>query len=91
MFGTGWVMNVIYMALLKQSYWLIAWSLGRGIYPSEVLPHKVESPASTQYTFSEPLLNDIRTAVGNLDAGYSRILRVCRCVSEVVQRSSSRQ
>ncbi|XP_022989286.1 uncharacterized protein LOC111486405 [Cucurbita maxima] len=65
--------------------------LSRGIYPSEVLPHKVESLASTQYTLSESLLNDIRTAVGNLDAGYSRILRVCRCVSEVVQQSSNRQ
>ncbi|XP_023529577.1 uncharacterized protein LOC111792394 isoform X2 [Cucurbita pepo subsp. pepo] len=65
--------------------------LSRGIYPSEVLPHKVESLASTQYTLSESLLNDIRTAVGNLDAGYSRILGVCRCVSEVVQRSSNRQ
>ncbi|XP_038889056.1 uncharacterized protein LOC120078802 isoform X2 [Benincasa hispida] len=64
--------------------------LRRGIYPSEALPHKVESPASTEYTPSESMLNGIRTAVGNLDAGYLRILRVCRCVSEVVQRSSSR-
>ncbi|XP_022952683.1 uncharacterized protein LOC111455306 isoform X1 [Cucurbita moschata] len=63
--------------------------LSRGIYPSEVLPHKVESPASNKYTLSESMLNDIRAAVGNLDSGYSRILRVCRCVSEVVQRSSS--
>ncbi|XP_016902820.1 uncharacterized protein LOC103500493 isoform X2 [Cucumis melo] len=80
-FQSGWKVNLV----------LDISDLSRGIYPSEVLPHKVESPASTQYALSESMLNGIRTAVGDLDPGYSRILRVCRCVSEAVQVSSSRQ
>ncbi|XVF31940.1 hypothetical protein REPUB_Repub17cG0038200 [Reevesia pubescens] len=62
--------------------------LNCGVYPSEIQPYHFETPsAGTENLQYRPLLAEIKTAVGNLRAGYSRIIRLCRCVSQVVQSS----
>ncbi|XVE78281.1 hypothetical protein DITRI_Ditri13aG0132300 [Diplodiscus trichospermus] len=62
--------------------------LNCGVYPSEVLPYHLQTPTAGSENSSRPLLSaEIKAAVGNLRAGYSRILRLCRCVSQVVQSS----
>ncbi|KAK3184576.1 hypothetical protein Dsin_031862 [Dipteronia sinensis] len=58
--------------------------LNRGVYPSEILPHQLHIPTTgTQKSLSA----EIKVAIDNLPIGYSRILRLCRCISEVLQSS----
>lgn len=67
---------------------LIAWFLGSGVYPSEVLPNEIRAPnAGSDKSWSQSLMAEIKTAAENLRTGYSRIMRLCRCVSQVVQAS----
>ncbi|KAK6286809.1 hypothetical protein POUND7_012988 [Theobroma cacao] len=64
--------------------------LNCGVYPSEVLPYQLQTPtAGTENLQLRPLSAEIKAAVGNLRAGHSRIIRLCRCVSQVM-RSSGR-
>ncbi|XP_057505992.1 uncharacterized protein LOC130789283 [Actinidia eriantha] len=57
-----------------------------GIYPSEAIPYLLEGPAiASRKQLPEPLSAEIRAVTQTLKAGYSRIIRLCRCVSQVVQ------
>ncbi|KAA8526644.1 hypothetical protein F0562_008153 [Nyssa sinensis] len=60
--------------------------LNRGVYPLEIIPSQFEAPADiSQKLLPQPPLAEIRAAVLSLRVGYLRILRLCRCVSQVVQ------
>ncbi|KAL2458296.1 uncharacterized protein Fot_55773 [Forsythia ovata] len=64
--------------------------LKRGIYPSEALPSHLAAPVDgPQSSLSKPALAEIRDSVKRLSAGYMRIFRLCKCVSEVLQASSA--
>lgn len=60
-----------------------------GIYPSDAVPAvppQLEGPPDvSRKLLPEPQLAEIRAAVQSLRVGYSRIIRLCRCVSELVQ------
>ncbi|GMH12557.1 hypothetical protein Nepgr_014398 [Nepenthes gracilis] len=56
--------------------------LNRGVYPSEILPYDVEDANRKSSSSSESMSPDIRNAVGRLEIGYMRIIRLCRCISE---------
>ncbi|KAM7503802.1 hypothetical protein LguiB_002706 [Lonicera macranthoides] len=60
--------------------------LKRGIYPSDIVP--CFPAVGSKNSLSEPLLAEIRGAIRNLGAGYYRIIRLCRCISQVVQAST---
>ncbi|XP_021658884.2 uncharacterized protein LOC110648837 isoform X2 [Hevea brasiliensis] len=61
-----------------------------GIYPSDILPYQLQAYVCGTYTsLPESLLTKIKAAVDGLRVGYSRIIRLCRCISEVVQSSST--
>nr|KJB42699.1 hypothetical protein B456_007G164500 [Gossypium raimondii] len=59
--------------------------LNCGVYPSDILPYQLQTSATG--TESLALSAEIKAAVGNLRSGYSRIIRICRCVSQVIQSS----
>lgn len=58
-----------------------------GMYPSDIIPYKLEasSELSPPESLSEQLSAEIRAAVQSLSVGYWRILRICTTVSQVVQ------
>ncbi|KAF9594834.1 hypothetical protein IFM89_034817 [Coptis chinensis] len=57
-------------------------SLNRGVYPLQVRPRISVNPTQ------ESLSTDIEAAIRTLKAGYWMILRLCKCVSEVLNASS---
>ncbi|KAA3474769.1 Cytochrome P450 [Gossypium australe] len=59
--------------------------LNCGVYPSDILPYQLQTSATG--TENLTLSAEIKAAVGNLRSGYSRIIRICRCVSQVIQSS----
>ncbi|XP_004243880.1 uncharacterized protein [Solanum lycopersicum] len=59
--------------------------LNRGVYPSEVVPSQFAALAVPAKHSDDPLLGEIRDAVKSLRAGYMRIMRLCGCISQVVQ------
>ncbi|XP_075518696.1 uncharacterized protein LOC142552769 isoform X2 [Primulina tabacum] len=60
--------------------------LKRGIYPTDILPCQIAlSPDVHKCLLSESILDDIKDAFKSLKTGYTRILRLCSCVSQVVQ------
>ncbi|XP_073023877.1 uncharacterized protein [Primulina eburnea] len=60
--------------------------LQRGIYPTDILPCQIAlSPDVQKCLSSESILDDIKDALKSLKTGYTRILRLCSCVSQVVQ------
>ncbi|TYI55782.1 hypothetical protein E1A91_D11G164700v1 [Gossypium mustelinum] len=59
--------------------------LNCGVYPSDILPYQLQTSATG--TENLALSAEIKAAVGNLRSGYSRIIRICRCVSQVIQSS----
>ncbi|KAJ8568631.1 hypothetical protein K7X08_028164 [Anisodus acutangulus] len=61
--------------------------LNRGVYPSEVVPSQFAALAVPAEYSDDPLLGEIRDAVKSLRAGYMRIIRLCDCISQVVQAS----
>ncbi|KAK4341783.1 hypothetical protein RND71_037599 [Anisodus tanguticus] len=61
--------------------------LNRGVYPSEVVPSQFAALAVPAEHSDDPLLGEIRDAVKSLRAGYMRIIRLCDCISQVVQAS----
>ncbi|XP_073065242.1 uncharacterized protein [Primulina eburnea] len=64
--------------------------LKRGIYPSDILPFQIALPPDVQKcSLSESILDEIKDVLKNLKTGYMRILRLCSCVSQVVQAASS--
>lgn len=61
------------------------WFLGRGIYPSEILPYQIQvSESAAQVLLPESLLAELRAAAEGLESGYTRIMRLCKCISQVV-------
>ncbi|KAL1560932.1 hypothetical protein AAHA92_11087 [Salvia divinorum] len=64
--------------------------LKRGIYPSEILPLQLSSPVNSCTNPSSGIILDIiRDVVKDVRTGYMRILRLCRCVSQIVQTSTA--
>lgn len=60
-------------------------SLNRGIYPSDILPSQLTAFNGMNNTSGDPIIGEIRDAFKRLRAGYMRIIRLCRCISLVVQ------
>ncbi|XP_024028614.1 uncharacterized protein LOC21390286 [Morus notabilis] len=60
--------------------------LNSGVYPLEILPHQVQSPAAVAQKL-QSVSGEIRSVAENLEVGYSRIMRLCRRVSQVLQGS----
>ncbi|KAK8688683.1 hypothetical protein V6N13_087433 [Hibiscus sabdariffa] len=62
--------------------------LNCGVYPSDILPYHLQTPITgTENLQHQALSAEIKAAVENLRAGYLRIIRLCRCVSQVMQSS----
>ncbi|XP_027906776.1 uncharacterized protein LOC114166259 isoform X2 [Vigna unguiculata] len=58
-----------------------------GVYPAEVLPSQIYDPSSSsgeQKSLPSSLVDEIRTATESVRVGYSRIIRLCRCISQAV-------
>ncbi|TQD75925.1 hypothetical protein C1H46_038556 [Malus baccata] len=60
--------------------------LKSGIYPSEILPHQIQasSESAVEKALPESLLSETRAAAEILESGYTRIKRLCKCISNVV-------
>ncbi|KAL6506791.1 hypothetical protein OROHE_022228 [Orobanche hederae] len=59
--------------------------LKHGIYPSEMVPLLLASPGdSEENSSSGPIFDEIKESVKGVRTGYLRILRLCKCVAEVV-------
>ncbi|KAL6999851.1 hypothetical protein U1Q18_001007 [Sarracenia purpurea var. burkii] len=57
-----------------------------GVYPSEVIPSQFEGPLNVSGKLTpDPHTTEITAAVRGLRFGYLRIIRLCKCVSQVVQ------
>lgn len=63
-------------------------SLNWGIYPSDILPSQLTAMNGTNNASGDPIIGEIRDAFRSLRTGYMRIIRLCRCISLVVQGSS---
>lgn len=62
--------------------------LGSGVYPTEVVPYRLQALTGRVETFlCEPLLIEIKAAIGGLRGGYLRIMRLCQRISLVLQGS----
>lgn len=63
--------------------------LKSGVYPSEILPSHMTAPADeTHNSLSLQLLAEVRAAVQSLRVGCLRIIRACRCISQVIEASN---
>ncbi|KAK1418133.1 hypothetical protein QVD17_27272 [Tagetes erecta] len=59
--------------------------LRRGIYPADIVASQIEiSVDESQKSSNEKLSAEIAAAVQDLRVGFSRILRLCRCISQFV-------
>ncbi|PWA98589.1 hypothetical protein CTI12_AA017120 [Artemisia annua] len=59
--------------------------LKRGIYPSEIVTCQIDVPVDeSQKSSTQTLSAEISAAVKDLRVGFSRIIRLCRCVSQLV-------
>ncbi|TKY47867.1 hypothetical protein E2542_SST29928 [Spatholobus suberectus] len=57
-----------------------------GVYPAEVLPSQIyDASSGEQKSLPSSLVDEIRTAAERVRVGYSRIIRLCRCISQAVQ------
>ncbi|KAL0008746.1 hypothetical protein SO802_010248 [Lithocarpus litseifolius] len=62
--------------------------LNRGVYPSAILPKEMKaSTAKPESSWPQSLIAEIRDSAENLRAGSSRIMRFCRCVSQLMRAS----
>ncbi|XP_047334422.1 uncharacterized protein LOC124938093 isoform X2 [Impatiens glandulifera] len=61
-------------------------SLSWGIYPTEAIPFELEDGSLPKLAAGE--VTKIRAAIESLKAGYSRISRLCSCISELVENWS---
>ncbi|CAB4305025.1 unnamed protein product [Prunus armeniaca] len=60
--------------------------LNSGIYPSEILLHQIQhSVSAAEVVLPQPLLAEIRAAAESLESGHMRIIRLCKCISQVVE------
>jgi len=56
-----------------------------GVYPSGVVPYQIFDPSGgEQKSLSSSLAHEIRTATEHARDGYSRITKLCRCISHAV-------
>lgn len=64
--------------------------MSSGAYPAEVLPSQIYDSAASREQKALPslLVDEIRTAAESVDVGYSRIIRLCRRISQVVRGST---
>ncbi|XP_010542040.1 PREDICTED: uncharacterized protein LOC104815372 [Tarenaya hassleriana] len=58
-----------------------------GHYPGDIVPCKLleASPTGAESSLSDPILTEIKSGINDLGVGYPRVLRLCRCVSRVLQ------
>ncbi|CAN7048794.1 unnamed protein product [Brassica rapa subsp. trilocularis] len=63
--------------------------LTHGMYPGDIIPGEV-SGTETDGVASKQLMKEIESAVDGVGVGYPRILRLCRCVSKLLQSQSRR-
>ncbi|RDX84844.1 hypothetical protein CR513_34042, partial [Mucuna pruriens] len=57
-----------------------------GVYPGEVFPSQIYDPSSGEQ--KSLLVDEIRNAAERVRVGYSRIIRLCRCIDQAVQAST---
>ncbi|WVZ22942.1 hypothetical protein V8G54_001486 [Vigna mungo] len=61
--------------------------LSSGVYPAEVLPSQIYDPSRSsgeQKSLPSSLVDEIRTTTESVRVGYSRIIRLCRSISQAV-------
>lgn len=63
--------------------------LTHGMYPGHIIPCEVTG-TKRDVVASEQLMKEIEYAVDGVVVGYPRILRLCRCVSKLLQSQSRR-
>ncbi|KAJ0230034.1 Uncharacterized protein HA466_0311290 [Hirschfeldia incana] len=63
--------------------------LTHGMYPGDIIPGEVTGTKRDGFA-SKQLMKEIESAVDGVAVGYPRILRLCRCVSKLLQSQSSR-
>ncbi|XP_050205439.1 uncharacterized protein LOC126655347 [Mercurialis annua] len=64
--------------------------LNRGVYPSDILPYQLQAFVAGAYmSLPETLSAKIKDAADGLKVGYSRIMRLCKCISQVLESSST--
>ncbi|KAL5581675.1 hypothetical protein UlMin_014117 [Ulmus minor] len=80
-FGTG----------IKVTLTLDISCLNSGVYPTEILPYEINSPAAVRKEKLNSLLVEVKAAAENLEVGYARIMRLCKCVSQVLQTEACKQ
>ncbi|KAJ6777095.1 hypothetical protein OIU74_001136 [Salix koriyanagi] len=78
-FNTGWKVIVT----LDMTY------LNRGVYPSAAVPYQLQASTNGTHKLPESLSAQVKAAVDNLRIGFSRIARLCKCISQVVQSLST--
>ncbi|KAJ6751317.1 hypothetical protein OIU85_001813 [Salix viminalis] len=79
-FNTGWKVIVT----------LDMTCLNRGVYPSAAVPYQLQASANgTHKLLPESLSTQVKAAVDNLRIGFSRIARLCKCISQVVHSLST--
>eukprot|EP00257_Ricinus_communis_P019188 XP_015578103.1 uncharacterized protein LOC8288333 [Ricinus communis] len=64
--------------------------LNCGVYPSEIFPYRLQAlVAGTYMPLAESLSAKIKAAADGLTVGYLRIIRLCRCISQVLESLST--
>lgn len=61
-----------------------------GMYPGDIIPGEVSGTERDDGVASKQLMKEIESAVDGVGVGYPRILRLCRCVSKLLQSQSRR-
>lgn len=79
-FNTGWkVVVTLDMACLN-----------RGVYPLAAVPYELQASTNGAHKLlPESLSAQVKAAVDNLRIGFSRIVRLCKCISQVMQSLST--
>ncbi|KAK7327276.1 hypothetical protein VNO80_31643 [Phaseolus coccineus] len=66
-------------------------SLKCGVYPSGLVPYEIfDSSGGEEKSLPSSLAHEIRTATERARDGYSRITKLCRCISHAVHSASSK-
>lgn len=64
--------------------------LNRGVYPLAAVPYELQASTNgTHKLLPESLSAQVKAAVDNLRIGFSRIVRLCKCISQVMQSLST--
>ncbi|MED6172026.1 hypothetical protein PIB30_046332 [Stylosanthes scabra] len=58
-----------------------------GVYPAKVIPSLIHGygGGSMQHGLPSSLVSEVRSAAESVGVGYSRIIRVCKCISQIIQ------